>query len=478
MLGINWKESPFNFIYKRLLYGEKDSDGNTTFQGIPDNPFIDKRFIVVPFTYDPQPFIIESSVTDAVISIKIQNQSPYLQKHPVKELSVYMLNLRQTVLLQLAEGYNYIVIENKKTREVAFTVINAKRYGTLLWSYSQEIYNKVQSILLEQESAIFSKYGTRLVEPLFSRIYQLLPRTKSLQLLSTRLITKTLVSKGGSDLGVKEMGAGLTLNSPYFSDFNKTSRELDPARFPLENYQEFFGGKVAHIWVPNFALVRWKTFLTFIDNIQGTSLEQISEKEVLVKNQSGEIERHYFDQDSVDYFQQLRKLSLDIFGTLSSVLPISFIAPGYPFDLYIDENHLLGDERYCFDEGFEFDSGTPFDSDTLDPSLDYLGMSLIDRNEQGFIYSDQLAYDSTLYPLWGSILSPLVYDKGYYVKCADMEATESTNTLYIVASGTLGDGVKVDEDDGLLSPYPSGTAALDGGILPVGSPDSFDDGTF
>jgi hypothetical protein len=477
MLKISWKESPFNYIYQRMLYGETDSAGNVTFAGIPANTFIDKRFVVVPFTYETQPFLLEVDVADTVLNINIQNQTPYLQTNPIKQTSIYMLNTKQTVLLQLAEGYNYVVVTNNKTQETAFIVINCKRYATLLWAFAQEIYNNIQSILVEQQTAIFSKYATRLVEPLMARVYSLLPSVKSLQMLSTRLITKTLVGKSGTDLGVSEMGSAFTLNHPFFSSLDKTTTDLDFSRYPLENYQEYLSGKIAHIWIPSFSLVRWKSFITFMNNLQGMTLNQIDEDEVIVTDQNGAVQRHFFNPDPTDFFQQTQRVTLDIFGTLSSTLPINFIAPGYPFDMVITDDNLLGQDVASWDLGNLWDSGISWDADTLDPQLTFLGMSLIDRNEQAFIYSDTLGYDSTMFPMFGTIVNPLVYTLGYYVKCAELETESASLDEIATMSGTFSDGTMVDEDDGLFVPFPSGTANLDDGIF-GGAGVNYDDGTF
>jgi hypothetical protein len=210
----------------------------------------------------------------------------------------------------------------------------------------------------------------------------------------------------------------------------------------------------------------------------GSTLESITEREIIVKNVAEQLEQHSFDFENQNFFNALRKISLDIYAKSDTVTPIDFIAPGYTFDLYINENQLLADERVTFDLDVPFDSNTHFDSDVLDPTFNYLGMSLIDRNERAFLYSNTLAYDSTVFPIYGSILSPLVYTKGYYVKTVDMESDEASLTLIETMSGTFSDGTMVDEDDGFFVPLNSGTANLDDGLFIGGPSDNYDDGTF
>jgi hypothetical protein len=287
MLDISKRNIPSDEIFYNFLYGIEDSEGNVIQAGMPDTKFFDKRFDVVPLSYKSMPFIITTDKTNRTINLKIQSLTPSLNLRNKKETSVYLLNTETVVLLNLNEGHNYIVIEDSITGETAYTIVNARRYATFLWSIAYDIYNNVKSKIIEQEAAIYNKYATRLVEPLLSKVYTLLPSIKSLQMVGIRLLTRTYTDKLMTDRGVIDTAQALTLNHAYFSDSDKKAIEFDPIRYPLETYQEFFSSKVAHLWIPNLNIIRWKTFMTYIENTKGFSVGNIDEKEIIVNDYTG-----------------------------------------------------------------------------------------------------------------------------------------------------------------------------------------------
>lgn len=470
MLTIDWKRSPFDFIFQRLLFGETDSEGEITFEGMSSNRLFDKRFTVIPFALSDTPFIITTDNIDRVLNINIQSLTPSLRKRPVRQTSINILNEEQTVLLEIEEGHNFIVIDDPVTGEQAFTVVNARRYATLLFATAQEVFNEVQSRIQEQERAIFNDYATRLVEPLIGPQFDLLPSVKSLQMLAIRLMTKTWTTKGSTEIGVNEMGTALTLNHPFHSRLNKDHKEFDPVRFPLETYQEFFSSQIAHMWIPNFSIVRWKTFMTYINNIKDFSLKDINESELIITNNFGIDERHIFDFDAdTEFFEARRQLDLDIITKIETNIKICFIQPGYTFDLFVDAENPLGNCRLTFDSGITFDSDCPFDSEEFDTDHDgYVGLSLIDRNEltSPSLYLTGLGFDSTLCPGFGvSGFDDVVYDLGYYVKSVDID-----HTIVDIDATTSGE-VRIGLNGVVF------LLGLDGGsyLFPL---DSLDGGTF
>ena len=466
MISISWKKSTFDFIYNRMLKGTYDSNGDPDFVGMSNNPFADKRFTVVPTVLEKQPFVVTSDKKDVVLNIKIQTTHPTVKLSAVQEQSIYMQSLEQTVLLDLSPGYNYIVVVNPTTGDSGYTIINSKYYALCLWLWAQEAYS-LHSILTEQSTAIYSKYGSRLAEPLLGRLYPYLPKVKSLQMLAVRLITKTLTGKSSTDLGIAEMASALTSNSPYFSKVHSSSEILDLVRFPLGTYQELFSGKIAHVWLPDFTAVRKRAFLQYINNIAEYSINQVTDDEIIV-SKGGELEKHQFTQSEGNYFDIIRRYTIDIYGTAFSKLVINFIQSGYPLDMKVSDTGL-GNARPNLDDNTTLDATLPFDADQLDGKFDYTNASLIDRNERADLYNNQVAYDST---------ANLIYTKGYYTKVFHQGATNINTSFSIFAAGFYIDGVKVDEDDGLLSPPNSGVANFDDGTLTSPNPTVLDDGTF
>jgi len=426
MLKISWRYPVFNYIYQRLIFGERDQSGSVTFKGMPDTTFFDKRFTVVPYVFNGQPFLIETNSPGSVATIKIVSTTSTNVKK-VDSMSVVLQNSSNVINIILAEGLNYITVTSEG--ETVKILANARHYATLLYTYASELYKNMESFVDEHEQAMQTKFATRLVEPLI-KVNPLLPTVKSLQMMSLRFITKTYMQKAMKEIGAKEFLSSLTVNSPYFSK-PEGSTTFDPVRYPLQTYQEAKATKIAHVWLPNTHIIRWVSFILFVNNIQGFSVKDINENEVIIENNFGDQERHLFDFDAEKDFFKSKGLEADIVVELSRNFPISIVAPAYPFDLFVMAEAPLGDARPYFDSGMPFDMDLPFDTEELDPEHDgYIGLSLVGRLFDNNIGGNQFAYDTSKLPL--------VYDKGFHCQVVEIDNTEVTINLNPTVTATYG----------------------------------------
>jgi len=443
MIKIEWLEPVFDSIYRRLIHGQKDDSGATTFEGIPDNIFYDKRFEVTPYTSRTTTFIITTDIVNVPVYINIRSltgtDNPRIKTN--KDISFVPVNERSTVFLELDIGVSVVTVANEF--ESSSVVVNTKNYATILYSYSREIFNNIQERLDKQEEAIFSQYATRLVEPLI-KYFDVLTNVKSLQIMAVRFLTKDYVRKSTTSLGVKEAGTAFGLNTPYLHRFPRTSK-FDPSLFPLLTYQEFVSGEIMHIWLPNLNISRWKAFMIYSDNIDGWTLKDISEDEIVVENNFLENERHVFDFGSDDDFFGKRKVDIDIIAKVRSKVRTGIIAPAYPHDLFVTEDNPLGDERRTFDLAIPFDSGLRFDSEDLDPFHDgFIGHSLTGRMDSQRDYNnpgpgvatrpgEPFSWDTSKVP---SDSTPLLsYDKGFYVSTVRGTSMELKLDINFTAGG-------------------------------------------
>lgn len=349
---------------------------------------------IVPLTNKPTPIKIKTDRIGEPIEINVINVS----KKPIgvdtrsnKTTTTVVAHSEEfTANVQLSRGTNRIVARVLNREEEIDTLeLNATSIVTTWEAFSRVLFTNNTRILNEQKRTIFSNLGTRLIEPFLS-FQDLLPDVQSLQILSTRLLSRGLIHTSGSKVGVDDTIKALTLTTPAYRKIKKDTNSLFLALDPLVNAASQFSGKEAHVWIPNVAIVNWVAFLSYVAN-QPDLYEIISITEDLVTVKSrGKTERHSFNFDDfgTDFLisQAVDECfkSIHVTASTTSMLKINICAASYTFDLVVTDETPIGECRLHLDDSsLTLDSGCTLDADPVDPFSDgWVGLSLTGRFEQ------------------------------------------------------------------------------------------------
>jgi len=335
----------------------------------------------------------------------------------------------QLISIRLGRGTNVITAFDGYGRADT-TIVAATTYAAVLCSYAREIYNNSRISIDEQEAAIFSPVSTRLAEPLLS-FTDLLPDVRSQQTLAAKLAIRSLVADAGRQLGVRDMLTALTLSTPIFVPQLPDDRYFEPRVRPLFNSQEAFAGVDAHVWLANACVQRWLAFINYLENADAFELLEVSENEVIFRDDTGRLVRHVFDLAAEECslttlaLQALCFDTIDIGVTIYSESDISICAATYPFDLRPVPRHPIN--PLSDEVGVEL---------ALDPGFDgYVDFSLTGHWDGGRVLDSQGPI-----PALGSGFSPCVYDEGYLIAPVLLASADTT----IYAQPTIGIVTSID----------------------------------
>ena len=361
----------------------------------PTGPFYLLSGVIVPFTSNPTILRIETNRVGEAITITVDQVGEFGSGADTrKRQSTYTVVASSSVVttgIQLGQGRNLVTVQvMNRSMDIDYLIINATTITAIWESFARVLYSVSTRIVDEQKRAISSELATRLLEPFIS-FQELLPDVQSLKVLALRLVSKGLIHSVGTNLGVTELTKALGLTTPVYSFMDKDSFELYPALDPWVKSGSQFGGREAHVWLPNVAIAGWLAFLSFISSQPDLyDIIQISESEVVIKYQ-GKIQKHFFDFNKAGTSFLLSQATTECFKsiiisvTMDSLQTLRMCVGTYTFDLYITENNLLGDCRPNFDSPIDLDSGCPLDTDSIDPFTDgWIDLSLSGRFEQDY----------------------------------------------------------------------------------------------
>ena len=373
----------------------------------PTGPFYLLDGVIVPFSPNPTILRIETDRIGEAITIQIdpigEVGSGVDIRNRQTSYTVVASSSVVTTGIQLGQGRNLITAQvMNRLMDIDYLIINATTITALWESFARVLYSVSTRIMDEQNRAISSELATRLIEPFIS-FQELLPDVQSLKVLAIRLVTKGLIHSVGTNLGVTELIKALALTTPIYHYMDKDSYDLFPPLDPWAKSASQFGGKEAHIWLPNVEIASWLAFLGFISNQPDLyEILLISESEVIVKYQ-GQIQRHFFDFNRGSTSFLISQASSQCFTSIiinvsmASAQTLRMCAATYTFDLYITESNLLGDCRLHLDSPIILDSGCNLDTDSIDPFTDgWINLSLSGRFEQD--YPDQHTLDTFIIP--------------------------------------------------------------------------------
>lgn len=450
-LKVAYLKSSFHPIFNRMLYGEKDANGNYLQRGVPEGVFWDKRYEVVPYTANPTNIIITPVLPYHPIKITVsQPREPKTgTTKNLKEITIVPTNVSAVASITLGHGHNIITVDDGFER--ASIILNARNYATLLFSYASELETYTWSKIEQQEELIFNDYSTSLVEPLV-RFPQLLPPVKSLNRMAMRFVTRALFNESMGDKAVQDLLTALTSNTPYLKDAQNT-KEVDPTLYTIYSSQEDFAGVDAHVWFPRIEVSRWLAFSKLTNNLKELfQLKNVNEHQVTVINvRDNTEEKHKFDFDLSDntltspqYFPK----DYNVILYIETTSQIKMALASYEFDLYVSEHDALGGQyRLSFDMGLAFDDNRPFDSDPVDLHSDgFVGFRLTGRMEQDHppvwdTTQAEFGFDS-LFKTTGEGYSgdAWVYMQGYYTQNLCVQRVDQQVDVPLICTGSVDGG--------------------------------------
>lgn len=356
---------------------------------VPPSNFVLKRQYNVAYSFDPTVFELRTVTPNSPVEIVVVRRGLPGDVTETQRYVVIPQTETQLISIRLGRGTNVVTAYDSFGRGDT-AIVATTTYAAVLCSYAREIYNFSRVEVDEQETAIFSPVSTRLAEPLL-RFTDLLPDVRSQQVLAAKLAIRSLVSDPGRQIGVRDMLTALTLSTPIFVPQQPDEQYFDPTTRPMFNSQEAFAGVEAHVWLANACVQRWLAFINYIQNADAFQLLEVSESEVLFRDNNGDVQRHTFDFTAEECslttlaLQALCFDTIDILIAINSTTDIKVCAAAYPLDMRpvpSDPVRPLGDEfgiELALDPGFDgyvdfsvtshWDSTVTLDSQGAVPSV-------------------------------------------------------------------------------------------------------------
>jgi len=387
MINLSVQETVYSDIIAAMI--------NNRPWAMPAGTFYGVQGVAVPHTPKPTVLRVETDVINEILEIQIATTSPHSigvdVRRNQKTLTVVPQSSTFTVGLQLGIGANIVTVFSRSNpADSTSLIIRTNPILTLFEAFARVLYANSLGIIRQEQASIQSDQATRLLEP-FIDFPHLLPDIQALQTISARLIARGLIHNVGTDSGVSDLLAALTLSTPIYKNIDKDTFELYPALDPWVTTASQFGGKEAHVWLSNIEVAGWLAFIKYVSNQPDLfGLRTIREDLIAIDYQT-QLQRHQFDFDAsgANFLNSLSAKqcfkSITVFITAAAHELMLICAAAYTFDLVVDVDHQIGHFRSFFDRDIPFDSDLIFDADPEDPYTDgWVGLSLTGRFEQDF----------------------------------------------------------------------------------------------
>lgn len=380
--------------------------------------------VIVPYTPRPTIFTVKTNRIGEPIEISVvrpqETDAGVSLQNNVGSKTFVPTSETTSIGIQLSSGINKIQISvTGRPNEYVYLIVRATSIVALWEAFARVLYSSAVTVINEQQQAIYSPLGTRLIEPYIS-FQEKLPDIQSLQILATRFVSRGMIHDVGTTSGVTDLIKAFTLSTPVYRKMDKETFDFDPSLDPWTRTSSQFGGLEAHVWIPNIGIASWVSFIKYISNQPDIfQVVDINESQIAVTYQ-GRLQRHqyFFDLYGTEFLTSLAESecfkSIYVYLLITSEVITSICATSYTFDLYIDEQHPIGTGRLYFDSPIPFDSNVPLDSDPIDPFTDgWVGLSLTGRFEQN--PKDPHCLDTTVAPST-SYMGPTCCYSSYYTQ--------------------------------------------------------------
>lgn len=394
--------------------------------GAPKGPFFLLQGNITPKVPRPTSFVLETDQPGCVVEIEIAKVNPSaIGVDSRNNPAIYQYQTvgdSTSVPIQLNPGINQIQARILGSdRDIAYYVVSASSIVSLWEGWARVLYNEAVQIINEQEQAIYSNVGTRLIEP-FINFPDLLPDIQSLQILSTRLVDRGFIHNVGTNSGVKDLLTAFSLGTPALRPMERDNFDVDVLD-PFTNTASQVFGQEAHVWMPNLGIASWAAFLRYIAAHEDIYVPvKVSEEEVAIIFQGNlEIHTFNFDDFGADFITALARSqcfkTIDISILIKSQIAFIMCAASYTFDLFITDDNPIGNARISLDRGVPFDNDLPFDNDDVDPFNEgWVGLSLTGRFEQEDL--SQYCLDTFVIPST-AYAGPQCCYPGYYTQLVE-----------------------------------------------------------
>lgn len=354
---------------------------------VPAGTFFLRSGFTIPYTIDPVPFRLDVVEPGRPVTIAITRDGPTVRPES-RYQTVIPTGLVETVMLTLGRGRNLIYATDGTRHD--YIVVSATTYATVLCAVASEMYAYSQVQLEDVQRAVYGQLSTRLSD-LYVDFSDILPfpPVMSQQVASTKMAVRAHVSDAGHERAVRDLGAAITLQTPFLRAVQNPKVRWQPGVDRLHSQQEAFGGFEHHVWWHADCAARWNAFLRFVSNRPDLVRPlDTGEDEIIVKTAAGQYHRHTFDLaaqscstvDARETCFDRARVSIVFSGEL--VIPVC--AAVYPFDSCFTPAYPLGSDRATFDSMVPWDSLVPLDHDPLDPGDDgWAGLCWAGRWDSG-----------------------------------------------------------------------------------------------
>lgn len=425
-------------IYSELLELMRNNDPFSA----PSGTFYLLNSNTVPYYPRPTQFRVTTDRVGQTLKVFIDREEPPGSGVSTQDLPTeYDLaaNQEESVFsIQLGYGRNKLLIQTQDGQDPYQFNVYVNDIMTIWVSFLRDFYTNVLRKIQDQKNAIYSLYATRLAEP-FLPIQDLLPEIQSLRTLATRLSLMSLIHSPGTNEGISDICKALTLSTPIFNDMERRTDDLDPDSDPWTNLTSQFFGSEAHVWIPNYGIMKWVALIKFLSaNPTNYQLAEVSEHQVRFFFQ-GKLRTHSFDLDKYgsDFIQSLARVecfkNVTVTLYVDSRLSFRMKAASYTLDLVLE--NPVGNARLSLDRDTPFDQNLPFDSDTVDPFSDgWIGISLSGRFEQ--MENQQFGFDSFVCHTPPHYDEAWVYDS-YFTRALTNTRYDIPLNINVSVSGTV-----------------------------------------
>jgi len=329
----------------------------------------------VPYSQNPTPFILKTNRFGA-------GAPPHqIRVNGVLQTAVVPERERSRVLLRLPLGQVEVIVDNGF--EYSQLMMATSNLAAVLSGIAKEIYLNVRKKIDDNDAAIRSPFGARMIEHHLA-FQDLLPAHRAPRTQAAKMAIRAMIQGFGTEPGVKDFVTALAYSSPEFVDMEAEREHFDPKVYPIIRKSHDFSGVEIHIWVPNLCVFSWLTFIRVVDNVDAAwQLTHVTENQVTL-TVNGVEERHVFDADSEACVDSLRQLidcldGIHAYAEWKVSSSVAVCAASYPFDMLVEEPLGIGDRfdtgELVDEAGFELDG-----FNELDPTFNgWEGESLVDR---------------------------------------------------------------------------------------------------
>lgn len=262
------------------------------YASIPDGSFFNiNQPYNVPYSDTPTEFILDVKEVGVPVTIVVQ---PNNKNFAPKRMTVIPNRLQEIIRIQLAKDTSLIEIATKNG-DVYKTKIAATNIGTILSSYSQDMYSYLVRRINNNFNSIYSLFSSQLALNLIDEDTQkIIPKDLAGNTVANRLLLKSLASNETSVTTIRDILIACTQNNPIITANTMDTDLVDPVINPLFNDQEMLGGSDVFIWSDNYCMVSWELYKKYLNN-RGLQIKKADQASIIFTDENGNDQTCIYD---------------------------------------------------------------------------------------------------------------------------------------------------------------------------------------